>query len=243
MSTTRDAGRFATTQWTLVLAAGNGTAAAADEALAALCQTYWYPVYAFVRRRGHDPDDARDLTQSFFARVIEKSALGHADPARGRFRSFLLTAVQNFLANEHAKSQAQKRGGGVGVVPLDAADAESRFAGEPSHALTPERLFDRRWAMVQLELCLDELRQEYARRGQSPLFVRLQPFLGGDVPGGSYPAVAAELGMTESAIKVAVHRLRQRYRELLRRQILQTVTSPDEVDDEVRHLFAALAAG
>ena len=242
MDPTPDQGRFATTQWTLVLAAGRTDGSGAAEALASLCRTYWYPVYAFVRRKGHDPDAAQDLTQAFFARLIEKHALGHADPNRGRFRSFLLTAVQNFLANEHARSQAQKRGGHVAVVPIEpAADAESRFAAEPAHELTPEKLFDRRWALVHLDLCLDALRQDYARRDQSALFARLQPFLGGDVPGGSYAAVGAELAMSESAVKVAVHRMRQRYRELLRRQIQQTVTSPLEVDDEVRHLFAALA--
>jgi DNA-directed RNA polymerase specialized sigma24 family protein len=243
MASDAERGRFATTRWTVVLAAARqGADAGAAGALATLCGTYWYPVYAFVRRRGYGPEDAQDLTQAFFARVLEKGAVGAADPSRGRFRSFLLTGVQNFLANEHAKARAQKRGGGLPpAVPLDAAAAESRYAVEPAHELTPERLFDRRWATTQLELGLGELRGEYAKRNAAHVFARLQPFLGGDVPGGSYAPAAAELGMSESAVKVAVHRLRQRYRELLRKQILQTVTSRDEVDDEVRHLFAALA--
>ena len=237
-----DRGRFATTRWTVVLAAaGQGPGTGAADALATLCQTYWYPVYAFVRRRGHGPEDAQDLTQAFFARLLEKHTVNAADPARGRFRSFLLASVQNFLANEHDKAAAQKRGGGQSPVSLDPAAAESRYAVEPAHELTPERLFDRRWAMTLLDLCIGELRDEYAARGQGHVFARLQPFLGGDVPGGSYAPAAAELGVSESAVKVAVHRLRQRYRELLRRQILQTVTSSEEVDDEVRHLFAALA--
>lgn len=236
-----DRARFATTRWTVVLAAGRGADAGAADALATMCQTYWYPVYAFVRRRGHNPEDAQDLTQAFFARLLEKDAVRAADPGRGRFRSFLLSSVQNFLANERDEAAAQKRGGGRPAISLDPSTAESRYAVEPAHELTPEKLFDRRWALTQLDLCLDELRGDYARRGQGHVFARLQPFLGGDVPGGSYAPAAAELGMSESAVKVAVHRLRQRYRELLRRQILQTVASPDEVDEEVRHLFAALA--
>jgi len=232
---------FATTHWSLVLAAAQDRRPDAQAALATLCQTYWYPLYYYVRRRGHRPDEAQDLTQAFFAALLEKEYLRVADPERGRFRSFLLASLNHFLANEWDRARAQKRGGGK-VISMDVADAESRYSLEPADNLTAETLFERQWAMTLLDQVLTELREELARGGKQPLFDRLKGFLGGGAPGASYGQVAAELGMTEGAVKTAVHRLRRHYRRLLRARIAQTVASAEEIDDEIRHLFAALGA-
>jgi len=230
---------FATTHWSLVVAA-RGASPVAREALAELCRLYWYPLYAYVRRRGHSADEAQDLTQEFFARLLERDDLAGLDPARGRFRAFLLAACRHFLANQNDRAQALKRGGGLRPRSLDLADADRRYAAEPSHEQTPERLFERRWALTLLDRVLQRLRQHYETAGQLVLFERLKGSLAGetDVP---HAESAAALNMTEGAVKVAAHRLRQRYRDLLRDEIARTVAEPAEVDDEVRALFAALA--
>jgi RNA polymerase sigma-70 factor (ECF subfamily) len=231
---------FATTHWSLVAAAQDPAAPAAREALADLCRAYWFPVYAYVRRRGHDRHRAEDLTQAFFARLLEKNDLAAADKTRGRFRTFLLTACQHFLANEHDRAAAKKRGGGKGHFPLDFAGAEGRYAHEPAHGDTPERAFERRWALELLDAALAELRAEYVESGRGKLFDALKGCLAGAGADAAYADLAAELDMTEGAVKVAVHRLRQRYRDRLREAIARTVADPADVDDEVRDLFAAL---
>jgi RNA polymerase sigma-70 factor (ECF subfamily) len=230
---------FATTRWSLVAAAGDPAAPRAREALADLCRAYWFPVYAYARRRGHDHHAAQDLTQGFFARLLEKNDLAAADRTRGRFRSFLLTACQHFLANQHDHDTAKKRGGGRAHVPIDCTGADSRTTFEPAADDDPERVFDREWALGLLDRAVGELRAEYAASGRAKLFDALKDALAGgaDVP---YAEKARELGMTEGAVKVAVHRLRQRYRDRLRGLIADTVATPEEVDDEIRDLFAAL---
>jgi len=230
---------FATTRWSMVAAAQDPTAPHAREALAELCRLYWYPVYAYVRRRGHDHHAAQDLTQAFFARLLERHDLAAADRTRGRFRSYLLTACQHFLANEHDRETAKKRGGGRARVPLDLAGADGRYSREPADEETPERVFDRQWALGLLDRALGGLREEYTGSGRAKLFDALKDCL----PGGAavpYADLAGRLGMTEGAVKVAVHRLRQRYRDRLREVIADTVATPEEVDDEIRDLFAAL---
>ena len=235
---------FATTRWTLVAAAGKQATPEARKALSELCALYWYPLYAFVRRRGYDADEALDLTQGFFARLIEKNDLADADQTRGRFRSWLLASVKHFLANEWDRATAQKRGGGRAVFSLDidADDAEGRYKREPAHHLTPERVFDRRWALTTLEQTLAALQRASEREGKAGLFEALRPTLTSDATGDvtPYRDVADRLGMTEGAVKVAAHRLRRQYRDLLRQGIAETVERPEDVDDEIRDLFAAL---
>jgi RNA polymerase sigma-70 factor (ECF subfamily) len=233
--------RFATTQWSLVLSAGNRGSAAGEEALARLCSLYWYPIFAFVRRQGHPADQAQDLTQGFFARLIEKGDLGGADRSRGRFRSFLLTACQHFLANERDRELAKKRGGGRVPVSIDVAAAEGRYDRALAHSETPERLYDRQWCLSLLAGVLDDLRLDYEAAGRERVFDRLKDFLTADEGAGTYADAARELGMTAAAIKVAVHRLRRRYREALRRRVEETVESAEDVDDEIRHLLRTLS--
>jgi RNA polymerase sigma factor (sigma-70 family) len=235
-------GRFATTRWTLVVAAGAQTRPESRAALAQLCETYWYPVYAYVRRRGHSADDAADLTQAFFAELLEKQSLAAADRDRGRFRAFLLTVLKRFLGHERDRARAQKRGGGRRVVSLDISAAEGRYQLEPAHDATPDRLFERRWALTLLEQVLARLADDYAARGKSDLFEHLKVFLTGSSGAPPYAEVAAGLGMTESAVKVAVHRLRQRYRDLLHEEIAATIAGPEDVGDELSRLMAALSA-
>jgi len=230
---------FATTHWTLIVAARDRAAPQAQEALAALCDAYWYPLYAFIRRRGHSADEAQDLTQEFFARLLEKDFLAVVDRAKGKFRSFLLAACQHFLANERDRANAQKRGGGRTHVSLDFHGAEDRYGLEPGHTLTPEKLFERRWALTLLDQVLLRLKDEFDRAEKGVLFDRLKGFLPG-TGDASYGDLAVELDMSEGALRVAVHRLRQRYRELLRETIASTVDDPDQVEDEIRSLFAAL---
>ncbi len=231
---------FATTRWSLVAAAQDPAAPRAREALADLCRLYWYPVYAYARRRGHGHHAAQDLTQAFFARLLEKNDLAAADRTRGRFRSYLLTACQHFLANEHDRQTAQKRGGGRTHLPLDFEAADGRYSREPADEQTPERVFDRQWALGLLDRALGELRAEYAGSGRAKLFDALKGCLAGGAE-VAYAELARELVMTEGAVKVAVHRLRQRYRDRLRGLIADTVATPEEVDDEIRDLFSALA--
>jgi len=224
-----------------VLTAGRSDTTRARDALAKLCQTYWYPLYAYVRRRGHSPEDAQDLTQEFFARLLEKNWVGDADQTKGRFRSFLLSALNHFLADEWDKARAQKRGGGLPLVPLQFDTAETRYGVEPADNVTPERSFELRWALTLLEEVLNRLRGEYEQEGKAALFAALNPCLVGERTSQPYAELAKKLGTTEGAVKAAVHRLRQRYRALLRDEIAQTVAGPDEVDEELRHLFAVLA--
>ena len=233
---------FATTRWSLVLAAGQRSSPQSSAALATLCENYWYPLYAYVRRRGHDADEAQDFTQAFFARLLEKNDLAAADPERGRFRSFLLASLKHFLANEWDRNRAQKRGGCRSVLSIDFGTAEERYRAEPAHDLTPEKIFERRWALVLLENVLARLHDESAQAGKADSFDRLKGFLTGEQPAVTYGQLAAELNTSEGALKVAVHRLRRRYRELLRAEIEETVADPQEIDQEIRDLFSALGS-
>jgi RNA polymerase sigma factor (sigma-70 family) len=233
--------RFVTTHWSVVLAAKEEESTRAFGALSRLCQTYWYPLYAYVRRRGYSPHDAQDLTQEFFATVIERQVLAHADPNRGRFRSFLLGALNHFLMHAWEKARAQKRGGAVQVVSIDLAAAEGRFDLEPADNCTPDKVFARAWAMALLEEVLNQLEAEYRQAGKGELFVALKQTLTGTRESQPYVALAEELGMSEGAVKGAVHRLRRRYRELLRSEITHTVADPEEAEQELRELFITLA--
>jgi RNA polymerase sigma-70 factor (ECF subfamily) len=234
--------RFPTTHWSRVVAAGEPDAPEAREALAALCVAYWFPIYAYIRRRGHDPDRAQDLTQDLFARLLEKGVLGAADPDRGLFRTFLRAVCADFLANCHVRENALKRGGGRLIVPIEGPAAEDRYAREPAHDLTPERVFDRDWALTLLGRVLDALRREYHEVGHAATFEALSPVLTDGSRAEPYAAVARRLGTTEGAVRVAVHRMRRRYGELLREEIGDTVGDPSDVDDEIRALFAALGS-
>ena len=233
-------GQFRTTHWSVVLAAGKADSTRARGALEKLCQSYWYPLYAFVRRLGHSPHDAEDLVQAFFAQCLEKNYLGPADQAKGRFRSFLLIALKRFLANEWDKARTQKRGGGAPPASLDALTAEQRYALEPSERLSPDRLFERRWVLTLLENVLARLREEQVAGGKSAAFEVLKDLLTTRGRGVPYAELAERLSMSESAVKVAVHRLRQRYRELLETEIANTVASPDEIAEERRYLLSVL---
>jgi DNA-directed RNA polymerase specialized sigma24 family protein len=233
---------FTTTHWSVVLAAGQTANPTAGEALEKLCRAYWYPLYAYVRRLGHAEDTAKDLTQAFFARLLEKNYVGQADRQRGRFRSFLLGALKHFLADEWDKAQALKRGGGLTVLSLDDDTADERYRLEPADEASPDKLFDRRWALATLEQAAKRLRCEYHEAGKGELFDRLQDFLSGDLGGSSYSEGAALLGMTENTLKSHGHRLRQRNRELLRRVIADTVASCDQIEEELNDLFAAVAS-
>ena len=229
---------FHTTHWSVVRAAALSTADSRD-ALGELCSTYWRPVYGFIRRRGHDVHDARDLTQGFFASFLERGDVAGVDPSHGRFRSYLLAAVKHFLANEKERERALKRGGGVGFLPLS-FDDEAGPGIEPADARTPEADFEREWALAVLRRALERLKEEQEKKERGVLFARLKPSLdGGEIPGG-YAAVAAELGLTTVAVKVTAHRLKKRYRKLLIEEVARTVEGPQEVDDELRELFRAL---
>jgi RNA polymerase sigma factor (sigma-70 family) len=235
--------RFATTHWSLVRAAGGPSSAEAKAALEALCEAYWYPLYAFIRRRGHGPEEVRDLTQAFFATFLEKRFLHAADCRRGRFRSFLMATCANFLGKELERGRALKRGGGRRTFSLDFEAAEGRYLREPADEMTPERLYERRWAMTLLDRVVTRLGEEYALAGKSPLFGRLRGTLTGDHGSATYREIGEELGMTEGAVKVAAHRVRRRFRELLREEISRVVSAPEEIDDEIRLLFEAVRAG
>lgn len=230
---------FATTHWSVVLAAGDHNFPQAGESLEKLCRTYWLPLYAYVRRRGFAEADAQDLTQAFFAWVLERDWLSRADQERGRFRSFLLTSISRFLANEWDRSHSQKRGGGR-VLPLSVAQGDTRCRWEPADSVTPEQTFERKWAITLLDRVMDQLLAEFAAEGKAELFERLKPCLLGERTSQPYARLASRLGMTEGSIKVAVHRLRQRYREALRDEIANTVVRPEDVEDEMRHLFTVL---
>jgi len=222
------------------MAAGNDDSPAAREALATLCRIYWYPVYAFVRRRGRTPDDARDLTQAYFTCLIERRDFADLRRERGRFRAFLLASLSHFLANDAVRRRALKRGGGLDLQPLAFDDAEGRYRYEPVEPATPELIFERRWALTVIDRVLADLRREAGDAGRLDEFDRLKACLLGGTPSGGYRAVAQELGTTEGAVKVAVHRLRRRFQAALRRHIAGTVLDPGEIDDEIRYLIRAL---
>jgi RNA polymerase sigma-70 factor (ECF subfamily) len=232
---------FATTHWSLVISAGAKTSPESTEALAALCSKYWYPLYAFARRRLANIHDAQDRTQEFFAQLLAKKSLQFADRERGRFRSFLLASFKHFLSHEQARAHARKRGGGRRLLSIDFAAAENRFSLEPTDKSTPEAIYERRWALTLLEQVFGRLRAEYAKKGKEQLFEQLKPALSGGESAIGYSQLAVATGTTEGAIKVAVHRLRQRYGALLRETIAETLSDPDEVDDEVRQLFRAVS--
>ena len=233
--------RFTTTSWSKILAVRDAPSAEAREALEALCRLYWYPLYAFVRRQGHDADEAQDLTQAYFAELIDKDYLNDYDPSRGRFRVFLKVSVKHFLSKERDKAQAWKRGGRIEKLSLDARDVEGRYRQEPVDRLTPDEIFERRWALTVLERALGQLRREQAAIGRGREFERLEGFLTGQETKASYRDVAAELSTSEAAVKTTVHRLRQRFGQLLRAEIAETVSDSAEVDDEVKHLLRVIA--
>ena len=232
---------FTTTHWSVVLAAGEGDSPQAAAALEHLCRTYWYPLYGYVRRRDYRPEDAQDLTQEFFTHLLEKQAFRQLEREGGKFRSFLLTALNHFLANEWARRNTLKRGGRLGRFSLDELEPETRYQFEPADEVTPETFFERRWAATLLEQVMNRLRDEFARDGKAELFQRLQPCLTGAEQMLPYAELARLLGMTENAVKMAVHRLRKRYGELLRAEIVQTVATPQEVEEEIHHLIATTA--
>jgi DNA-directed RNA polymerase specialized sigma24 family protein len=240
-STGRAVGSFATTHWSVVLAAGNACSPGSAQALEALCRTYWYPLYVYVRHHGNDPDVAQDLTQEFFARLLTKDYLAAVHRERGRFRWFLLCAVKRFLVNERQRSLAAKRGGGAIHFPIDGVRAEGCYQLATTAQSTPDKLFDRAWAMTLIESTHRLLQEEYGLEGKSALLERLNVFLSGEKGGMTYTEAGAVLQMTEGAVKVAVHRLRRRYRELLREQVAQTISNPAELEDELRHLREVFA--
>jgi DNA-directed RNA polymerase specialized sigma24 family protein len=230
--------QFPTTRWTLVVAAGDPHEKEARSALVSLCENYWYPLYAYLRRRGYPADQAQDLTQGFFIRMLEGRYLDRADPEKGRFRSFLLSSLKFFVADEEDRDRAHKRGGGA-LVPLEFSSGEERYRREPAHDETPERIFERRWALSVLDRVVERLREEFVQHGRPEHFERLKIFLLGqsDAP---YAALAREMNTSEGALKVAIHRLRKRYRELFRQEIADTVADPAEVESELRYLAAVL---
>jgi len=232
---------FATTHWSIVLAAGNQSSPDYTRALSTLCRTYWYPLYVYLRRWGCDREQAEDYTQGFFAGLLERQGIGKADPKQGKFRSFLLASLKNFLADEWDRSQAQKRGGDRKVFSLDIEDGETRYSREPVDNLSPEKLFERYWALEVLKQAMARLKAEYVTANKIELFNCLKTYLTAEQGSVSYRDIAGKLNVAEGAVRVAVHRLRQRYRELVRQEIAQTVTSPDQVDEEINELFAALA--
>lgn len=226
----------------MVLAAGAGEGPARREALASLCATYWYPLYAFIRRGGVPPHEAEDLTQGFFCHFLERNALARVKPEAGKFRSFLLTCLKNFLSNERERAQAQRRGGGCALLPLETGNAETRYLLEPADHVTPEAVFERRWAFAVLERTMAELRREYSADQKLQQFEELEGFLPGGLPTASRAELAARRGVSAGAIDVAIHRLRLRFGELLRQQVARTVSSENEVDEEIRHLITTLGS-
>jgi RNA polymerase sigma-70 factor (ECF subfamily) len=238
MSASPKSSRFQTTHWSVVLAAGSSTPDS-PAALEELCATYWRPIYAFIRRRGHEADEARDLTQGFFAGFLERRDVEGLDPARGRFRAYLLAAVKNFIANERERERALKRGGGLKPLSLSGGD-EASLAIDPADERTPESDFERQWALALLRRAMEQLRLEQEAKGRGELFGLLKPALAGESLDGGYAAVAERLGLTTVAVKVAVHRLKKRYRALLLGEIARTVELPQEIDDELHHLFSCL---
>jgi len=233
-------GRFQTTRWSLVLAAGGDHSSAAHLALATLCEIYWYPLYAYVRRHGHDAEESQDLTQAFFAKLLERQDIGGLRRERGRLRSFFLAALRHFLLNDGAHRQRLKRGGTEPILSLEFETAENRYAHEPIDPATPETIYERRWALTVLDQVFHDLRHDWELAGRVEDFDRLKEFLAGDIPRGGYENLAADLGSSVNATTVAVHRLRRAFRRRLRDVVADTVTSEDAIEDELRHLFAVL---
>ena len=232
---------FATTHWSVVLAAGDISSPDYTRALSTLCQTYWYPLYVYLRRWGCDREQAEDYTQDFFASLLERQGIGKADPKQGKFRSFLLASLKHFLADEWDRSQAQKRGGGKKVFSLDIEDGETRYHCEPADNLSPEKLFERYWALEVLKQAMSRLKAEYVTANKIELFNYLKTYLTAGQDSIPYRDAADRLNMTEGAVKIAAHRLRQRYGEFVREQIAQTVTTPEQIEEEICELYAALA--
>jgi RNA polymerase sigma-70 factor (ECF subfamily) len=239
-ASSRQSDWFLTTHWSVVLAARQDSAEAA-QALERLCRTYWYPLYVFVRRAGESPDNGRDLTQGFFARLLRDNSLSQVRPEKGKFRSFLLAALKHFMADERDKALAQKRGGDSVILSLDDHSAEDRYRFEPVDDMDAGKLFERRWAFTVLEQARAALQQEYADAGKSPLYDQIRIFDSGEVEVPTYAEVAARLGLAEGSIKSAVSRMRSRYRELVREAVAETVASPEEIDDEIRHLISVIS--
>ncbi len=236
----RNSSHFSETHWSMIIAAGQKDSRA-GEALQKLCQVYWYPLYAYVRRQGHSRQDAEDLTQEFFARLLARDDLATVDRSKGRFRSFLLASIKHFLANEWDRARAQKRGGGKKILSVNLEDSESKYAVEPTHDMTPDKLYDRRWAMTVLDQVMVRLRKEMHAEGKLDPFEKMKIFLTGGKGEVRYAEVAKNLGISEAAVKTAVHRLRKRYRQLLIAVISDTVETSQDVEQEMRYLLAALA--
>jgi RNA polymerase sigma factor (sigma-70 family) len=233
--------QFRTTRWSIVLTAADPASLGSAEALESLCSAYWYPLYAFVRRQGWKPHEAEDLTQTFFAKILEKDYLAGVGPQKGRFRTFLLVCMKHFLANERVRSQAIKRGGGKKLFSIDLRDAEGRYIQEPSHTDSPERIYERRWALTVLERALQRLAEDLKAGGKERMFEGLKGYLVVDADPAKYAETAAALGMNETAVRVAVHRLRDRYRRKVIEEITATVGHDSEVDEEIERLFQILA--
>ena len=232
---------FDTTHWSLVAAAG-GDDSAARAALSRLCEIYWYPLYAYVRRRGTNPDDARDLTQGFLASLLERRDFENLQRERGRFRSFLLASLQNFIANDFARQRAQKRGGDAVLLPLAFEDAEGRYSVEPAEPATPQTLYERRWALTVIERVLADLREEWKSAARVAEFDELKSCLLGEAPDGGYAEIAERLHASEGSVRAAVHRLRRKFHKRLKKDIGDTVMDPADIDDEIRYLIRALDA-
>lgn len=233
--------QFATTQWSMVRAVNNENEAAANSALQELCQTYWYPLYTYVRRQGNDASEAADLTQAFFADLLQREDLKKVDPSLGKFRSFLLTALKHFLLNQWDKAKAQKRGGGTSPLSLDFGEADNRYRLEPSHAQTPDLIYQKQWAKTLLDRVTQSLRSEFVKRGKAHQFDKLKKFLAGKNNEETLGEAAHQLSMSEVAVKVAVHRMRQRFGEILRSEIANTVSTEEEIDAEIQQLFDVLS--
>jgi RNA polymerase sigma-70 factor (ECF subfamily) len=241
-SASRDGGeRFAETAWGVVLAAGNASEPRAHEALAELCRVYWPPIYGYLRRRGYNRDDAQDLTQNFFQHLLEENTVRRASPKRGRFRSFLLGALTRCLADEHAQLRAIKRGGNAQFISIDALASEEMHHKQVAAELNPAESLDARWAGVLLERALAKVRAAFSADGESGLFLSLSPFLAGEKPTASYQEVAERIGLSLGAVKTHIHRLRRQFAAAVRQEVLQTVSAPHEVDDELRQLRAVFA--
>ena len=236
------AAEFPATHWTVVLSAGQSESARSEEALTVLCRAYWYPLYAYLRRQGQTSHDAQDAVQSFFEHLLANHRLAQVHPAKGKFRSFLLASLRNFLADERRKQATRKRGGDVRVISLDAETAEERYRNEPVERQDPEKIYERRWALTVLERVLAQLKADYAEAGKAERFAQLEPFLLGEKAEVSYAEIGRRLDMSEGAVKMAVQRLRQRSRQLFRAEIAHTVATEGEIEDEVRHLLAVMAA-
>ncbi len=233
---------FAATHWSLVLAAGRDSTPGARAALEKICRTYWPPLYSFIRRSGHAPADAQDLTQGFFLQLLQRDFLDGVEPAKGKFRSFLLASLKHYLSNERDRARARKRGGGRAPVSIDEQDAEGRYLLEPADPATPEKLYERRWALTVLDQAIARLQAEYAASGRGAIFEKLKGELTTHAERPPHADTARELGLTPGAVKVAAHRLRQRFGEVLRAEIAETVAKPEDIEEEIQHLFQALGS-